>query len=144
MLVLHPEREFPLVPIEIDRNNRGVSPRYTPSLVKIQSESPRIFRQNSRTMPEVRFQIRWPDGTEEICYSPSLVVKQYLESGIEYELSDFLERSRAALREGSDRVKAKFGYPCGLALGQLQSLENTATRYSDRPAAKVKLLKYIE
>ncbi|MEG3437987.1 MSMEG_0570 family nitrogen starvation response protein [Pannus brasiliensis CCIBt3594] len=95
-------------------------------------------------MPEVRFQIRWPDGTEEICYSPSLVVKRYLESEVEYELADFLERSRAALREGSDRVKAKFGYPCGLASAQLQSLETTAARYSDRPSAKVKLLKFIE
>ncbi|WP_404784829.1 hypothetical protein [Altericista sp. CCNU0014] len=28
-------------------------------------------------MPELRFQIEWPDGTQAVCYSPSLVVKQY-------------------------------------------------------------------
>jgi uncharacterized repeat protein (TIGR04042 family) len=95
-------------------------------------------------MPEIHFQIQWPDGTEETCYSPSLVVKEHLESGVEYELSDFLERSRVALREASDRVRAKFGFPCGRALGQLQKLETTAEGYRDRPSPKVKLLKFVE
>lgn len=95
-------------------------------------------------MPEVRFQIQWPDGIQETCYSPSLVVKQYLAPATEYELSDFLERSRAALQEGSKRVEAKFGFPCGLALGQLQRLETTSARYRNLPHAKVTLLEFIE
>lgn len=95
-------------------------------------------------MPEVRFQIEWPDGTQDICYSPSLVIKQYLAPDAEYDLADFLARSRQALQEGSDRVQAKFGVPCRLALGQLQQLETTSTRYAHDPKAKVKLLKFIE
>jgi uncharacterized repeat protein (TIGR04042 family) len=95
-------------------------------------------------MPEVRFQIRWPDGSQETCYSPSLVVKEYLEPDVEYALADFLTRSRAALNEGSRRVQAKFGSPCGLALGQLQQLEANAVSYRDQPDATVKLLKFIE
>ncbi len=102
-------------------------------------------------MPEIRFQIQWPDGTEEICYSPSLVVRQYLESGTEYEVEDFLQRSRTALQEASRRVKAKFGFECSLALGQLQRLEIASARYTDNaegtlsyPHARVKLLKFIE
>ncbi|MEM9216378.1 MAG: MSMEG_0570 family nitrogen starvation response protein [Cyanobacteria bacterium P01_F01_bin.150] len=95
-------------------------------------------------MPEVRFQIQWPDGTQETCYSPSLVVKQFLEPDTEYALTDFVERSRTALQEGSSRVQAKFGYPCSLALGQLQRIETTATQYAEDTEAKVKLLKFIE
>ncbi len=95
-------------------------------------------------MPEIRFEIEWPDGIRETCYSPSLVVKEYLESGVEYELSDFVERSSAALQEGSDRVRAKFGFPCGRALGQLQGLKSNAARYGDRPTVKVKVLRFIE
>ena len=95
-------------------------------------------------MPEIRFEIEWPDGTHETCYSPSLVVKQYLESEAEYELSDFMERSRAALQEGSNRVQAKYGFPCGLALGQLQRLEVTSAKYVNQDNVKVKLLKFIE
>lgn len=95
-------------------------------------------------MPEVRFKIEWPDGKQEVCYSPSLVVKQYLSEDEEYSLADFMDRARAALKEGSDRVAAKFGFPCSLALGQLQRLETTAREFSDWPTAVVKLLQFIE
>ncbi|MEL6224398.1 MAG: MSMEG_0570 family nitrogen starvation response protein [Cyanobacteria bacterium J06627_8] len=95
-------------------------------------------------MPEIRFQIQWPDGTQETCYSPSLVVKKFLEPGTEYPLADFVERSRTALQEGSNRVQAKFGYPCSLALGQLQRIETTAIQYAEDTAATVKLLQFIE
>ena len=94
-------------------------------------------------MPEVRFQIEWPDGAQETCYSPSLVIKQHLASNAEYELADFLVRSRTALQEGSNRVRAKFGFPCSLALGQLQRLEATSKRYTHTPNAKVKVLKFL-
>ena len=95
-------------------------------------------------MPEVRFQIQWPDGVEESCYSPSLVIKQYLESEAEYALSDFLERSRTALQEGSKRVEAKFGFPCSLALGQLKRLEAKSSHYADQVDAKVRVLKFSD
>ena len=57
-------------------------------------------------MPEMRFRIRWPDGTPETCYSPSLVIKDYFAVGTDYALVDFLARSRTALSIASDRVKA--------------------------------------
>lgn len=94
-------------------------------------------------MPETRFQIQWPDGTQETCYSPSLVVKKYLEPGHIYDLDDFVSRSRTALTLGSDRVKAKFGMPCGLALGQLQSLETHAQQYQTLTEPKVQMIQFI-
>ena len=67
-------------------------------------------------MPEMRFQIQWSDGSQETCYSPSLVIKDYFIPDTEYDLDDFVQRSREALQIASDRVKLKYGRPCGLAL----------------------------
>jgi uncharacterized repeat protein (TIGR04042 family) len=42
------------------------------------------------------FQLRWPDGGTEQCYSPSLVVKDHLTVGATYRIAEFLQRSRIA------------------------------------------------
>ncbi|MBD0334903.1 MAG: MSMEG_0570 family nitrogen starvation response protein [Cyanobacteria bacterium Co-bin13] len=95
-------------------------------------------------MPEIRFRIEWPDGAQETCYSPSLVVKDYFTPQQSYALEDFVQRSTEALQIASDRVQAKYGMPCGLALSQLQKLQATAKRYQNFPEAKVKLLSFLE
>ena len=41
-------------------------------------------------MPEMHFQVRWPDGREDHCYSPSLVVREHLQVGDSYPLPDFM------------------------------------------------------
>ncbi|MBY5664473.1 MSMEG_0570 family nitrogen starvation response protein [Rhizobium leguminosarum] len=94
-------------------------------------------------MPEMRFVIAWPDGRKETCYSPSLVIKDYFAEGQTYPLSDFLDRSRTALTIASDRVKAKYGYPCSLALGQLSRIEQAATPYLTDAAAEVRCESFI-
>lgn len=94
-------------------------------------------------MPEIRFQIQWPDGSQETCYSPSLVVKEYFTPGESYSLEEFVRRSRTSLTIASDRVKAKYGFPCGLALGQLQHIEERAAQYPQQNAA-VQLVQFIE
>ncbi len=88
-------------------------------------------------MPEMRFHIRWPDGTEESCYSPSLVIKDFFVPGAAYPVPEFLTRSREALTIASDRVKARYGIPCSLALGQLARIETTGQSFADRPGAEV-------
>ena len=88
-------------------------------------------------MPEMRFHIRWPDGTVETCYSPSLVIKDYFSVGADYPLADFLDRSRTALAIASDRVKAKYGMPCRRALKQLARIETAAGAFTDVPDARV-------
>lgn len=95
-------------------------------------------------MPEIRFQIQWPDDTQDICYSPSLIVKDYFVPGEEYLLLDFVERSRTALKIASDRVQAKYGMPCGLALGQLRELETKSAEYTHLPQPKVRFIRFIE
>ena len=88
-------------------------------------------------MPEMHFCIRWPDGTPETCYSPSLVIKDYFSVGADYALPDFLERSRTALAIASERVKAKYGMPCRRALAQLARIETAAGAFTDVPDARV-------
>jgi uncharacterized repeat protein (TIGR04042 family) len=95
-------------------------------------------------MPEIRFQIQWPDGSQETCYSPSLIVKDYFAPAQDYLLEDFVTRSRTALQIASDRVKAKYGYPCGLALGQLDEIESRAAQFNNLPQSQVRVIRFIE
>lgn len=90
-------------------------------------------------MPEVTFHIRWPDGVEERCYSPSTVIRQHLRAGQSYPLPSFMAHVRAGLMEASDRVEAKYGFACSSATGQLARLEDAARRY-DAEAATVTCL----
>jgi uncharacterized repeat protein (TIGR04042 family) len=95
-------------------------------------------------MPEMRFTIRWPDGTQESCYSPSLVIKDYFSPGEAYPVSDFLTRSRTALTMASERVRAKFGFACTSAAAQLASIEAGCERFLDRPDAMVRVESFHE
>jgi uncharacterized repeat protein (TIGR04042 family) len=91
-------------------------------------------------MPEMHFVVRWPDGEQTRCYSPSLVVREYLEVGRIYPLADFLERSRAMLNIGSERVRAKFGYACSSAMDQLADIETRAE--SCQPTSVVQVVAF--
>jgi uncharacterized repeat protein (TIGR04042 family) len=95
-------------------------------------------------MPEIRFQIQWPDGSQETCYSPSLIVKDYFTPNCDYALDDFVDRSRTALNIASDRVQAKYGMPCGLALGQLQEIEAKSAHYRHLSQPTVRIISFIE
>ncbi|MCK0206688.1 MSMEG_0570 family nitrogen starvation response protein [Starkeya koreensis] len=88
-------------------------------------------------MPEMRFTVRWPDGTREGCYSPSLVIKDYFRPGESYPLADFLTMSREALTIASQRVEARYGFPCSRAMGQLARIEAVARTFSAFPNARV-------
>ncbi|WP_319421944.1 MSMEG_0570 family nitrogen starvation response protein [Pleurocapsa sp. FMAR1] len=95
-------------------------------------------------MPEINFQIQWPDGTQQSCYSPSLVVKQYFTPGEEYQLTEFVEKSRTALNIASDRVQKAYGFPCSRALGQLKQIESKASEYQKLSAPKVLFIDFEE
>lgn len=94
-------------------------------------------------MPEMRFVIAWPDGREESCYSPSLVIRDFFEEGQTYPIRDFLERSRKALTIASDRVEAKFGYPCSLARGQIARIEAAGALFLDDADARVRCQQFV-
>lgn len=85
-------------------------------------------------MPEMRFHIRWPDGRREACYSPSLVVQDFLAPGDSYALDDFVDRTRTALTIASERVREKYGFACSSAMAQLARIEAAAQQ---QPAGRV-------
>lgn len=95
-------------------------------------------------MPEMRFRIRWPDGSAETCYSPSLVVKDYLSVGESYPLTDFLGRSRTALDIASDRVKARYGHHCARAAAQFARIEAAAKAFAGSSDARVVIESFEE
>ncbi len=88
-------------------------------------------------MPEMRFLIRWPDGRAEACYSPSLVVKDYLSPGERYPLAEFVKRSRTALDIAAERVRAKYGFRCSRAIAQQTRIETEAASFANIPDAFV-------
>jgi uncharacterized repeat protein (TIGR04042 family) len=90
-------------------------------------------------MPEMRFVVRWPDETVMSCYSPSLVVREFMEVGGEYSLGEFLERSRSALTVASERVREKYGFPCSNAAAQLAEIERTTARFAGLPDGTVRV-----
>jgi len=91
-------------------------------------------------MPEMHFDIRWPDGREERCYSPSLVVHEHLQVGADYALPDFITRVTTALNIASERVRAKYGFACSRALDQLNAIEISARNHA--PDRRVQVLAF--
>lgn len=81
-------------------------------------------------MPEMTFTVRWPDGAQESCYSPSLVVHDHLEVGERYPVADFVARTTTALTVASERVEARYGVPCTAAAGQLARIRTSAGKYA--------------
>jgi uncharacterized repeat protein (TIGR04042 family) len=80
-------------------------------------------------MPETIFRIRWPDGVEEECYSPSTVIHEHLKAGQSYRVDDFDTRSRIALDLAARRVEAKYGFRCSSADAQAAKLATSIARY---------------
>ena len=95
-------------------------------------------------MPAMHFQLRWPDGSEARCYSPSLVIKDYFQPGTAYPLPLFMAQVREALNIASERVRAKYGFACSQAMDQLGRLEHIAARFATQPDAQVEVLAFEE
>ena len=95
-------------------------------------------------MPQMRFRVRWPDGTVMSCYSPSLVIKDYFKVGQSYGVGDFVARSTESLTIASERVRAKFGFACSAAADQLATIVTHAANFSQLPEARVTVEQFEE
>jgi uncharacterized repeat protein (TIGR04042 family) len=91
-------------------------------------------------MPEVHFRVQWPDQQTAVYYSPSTAVHAHFKTGESYPVPEFLARSRAALRQASERVRQKYGYYCSSAMDTLQQIEATAHTFREQPEARVLIL----
>lgn len=76
-------------------------------------------------------EVRWPGGSQQAFYSPSLVVREYLSLGAEYPVDDFVGRTREALGVASERVREKYGVPCSRAAAALAGIERAAAGFAE-------------
>ena len=87
-----------------------------------------------KSMPEIYFQLQWPDGEIMRCYSPSTIVGEYFEAGTTLTVDELMSKSSEALRKASDRVEAKFGFQCTSAAAQLEAILVRARHFqADQP-----------
>jgi uncharacterized repeat protein (TIGR04042 family) len=91
-------------------------------------------------MPEVHFRVQWPDAKTAEYYSPSTAVHTHFKTGESYPVPEFLDRSRKAMQQASERVRSKYGYYCSSAMDTLSQIEATARAFGDQPDARVKIL----
>jgi uncharacterized repeat protein (TIGR04042 family) len=82
-------------------------------------------------MPEVEFDVHWPDGRSGWVYSPSLVVEDVFTVGHPYPVAEFVALSRDAMRTASDRVQARWGFPCSRAAATLAGIEARAAGFAE-------------
>lgn len=95
-------------------------------------------------MPEMNFRVRWPDDSRTLCYSPSLIIKDYFKPQQSYPLDRFVADCREALNIASERVHKKFGFYCSSAAQQLQEIERIAARFEGQTDAVVYVEEFIE
>lgn len=91
-------------------------------------------------MPEMHWTLRWPDGSEERCYSPSSVITELFTPGQTYPLPDFLHRARIAMERASNRVERKYGFACSSAMDQLDRIERRVAEFEGQQDAQVTCL----
>lgn len=88
-------------------------------------------------MPAVSFTIRWPDGVEQVCTSPSTIVHDHLPVGLALPVGRFVERSGSALAAAGERVRERYGFECTAARAEQAAIEAAAARYPDDRTVRV-------
>ena len=94
-------------------------------------------------MPVTHFEVRWPDDSVTVCYSPSTVIKESFSEGTSYSMDDFLARADLSLKRASQRVADKYGMACSQALGQLAAIHARAQTYHSIEDPKVEVIRFL-
>jgi uncharacterized repeat protein (TIGR04042 family) len=83
-----------------------------------------------RGVPEVLFDVRWPDGSRQTFYSPSLIVEEHFLAGRTYPVAEFVDTSRACMRIADQRVRQKYGFGCAESVATMAGIEQAAARFA--------------
>jgi putative flavoprotein involved in K+ transport len=81
-------------------------------------------------MPEVHFQVSWPDGHVQQCTSPSRAIEAHLAPAATYPVDEFVRRVRAGMDAASERVRQQYGMACTAAMAQRQEVEQAAAEHA--------------
>lgn len=74
-------------------------------------------------MPETRLHIRWPDGKNDVVYSPSTVIEQYFQPDQQLSLTEFGQTCTKALDHASERVYQSYGFACTSAMAERDRIQ---------------------
>lgn len=85
-------------------------------------------------MPATRFEVIWPNGETELCYSPSTSIIDYLEINHPYTVEKFRDQCEAALNLASERVESKYGFYCSSAMDQLSQIQQRCLTFGNEGA----------
>ena len=114
-------------------------------LWQLRQQEPTIPVQDFRSpvvfMPEVRFQLQWPDGQFSTLYSPSTVMLEYLKPGDSFRVSELESLGVKALRAASDRVRARYGFACTRTDEEESQLRRWTSRY--KPEENVRVISQL-
>lgn len=93
-------------------------------------------------MPAMHYRLRWPDGSETLCYSPSLIIRERFRAGESHPIAPFVQRLREATGIAEERVMAKYGFVCSRASDQLSEVVSTAQRFETWPEARIEIVSF--
>lgn len=88
-------------------------------------------------MPEVIFQLCWPDGEASQFYSPSTVVYEYLKPGDALSVAELEQKGLAALKEASERVRARYGFACTRTDEEASKLKRRVALYKSTDTVRI-------
>ncbi len=81
-------------------------------------------------MPEVELTLEWPDGGRSRLYSPSTVILEHLAPGQTVTVAELRAKGTLALRQASERVRARYGFACTRADEEERRLLEQAGRFT--------------
>jgi uncharacterized repeat protein (TIGR04042 family) len=88
-------------------------------------------------MPEVHLTLEWPDGRRTGLYSPSTVILEHLWPGQQLTVAELGARARLALREASERVRARYGFACTRTDEEERTLNATLLAYAPGETVRI-------
>jgi uncharacterized repeat protein (TIGR04042 family) len=89
-------------------------------------------------MPEVFLELRWPDGEASRFYSPSTVVYEFLRPGDRLTVAELEQKGLAALREASERVRARYGFACTRTDEEASRLRQRLALYPSQDTVEIR------
>ena len=89
-------------------------------------------------MPEVHLTLEWPDGQASELYSPSTVVLEHLRPGDSLTVAELEQRGIVALRQASERVRARYGFACTRTDEEAAALRRLSAGYDDQARVMVR------
>ena len=89
-------------------------------------------------MPEVELTLEWPDWGQSRLYSPSTVILEHLAPGQTVTVAELRAKGTLALRQASERVRARYGFACTRADEEERRLLEQSARFGEQERVSVR------